>query len=632
MQKPKESIFTSKKFCISTFSVLTLLGATFLSYASFYTPLTVKAAYVPKIIGSNSISSNNINESSDRLSFFQPSPILVNKAAVAKPFPAQLVADNYTYIGPLDTEVYIGVPYQDFGSGVVSWTSINNIPINLVNNIQIIQVPNGYVTVQDVGVIYITFTPNSGFYGTTVFAYTAEDQTGQVGKGSNSITTKPAQPFGVDHYYTTPFNTDVIINPLTGAVGVNVSLTDFNGIVPIVGVPIQLQYGSLVKNLDSTYTFSPTPGFFGVERIDWIGEDSFQQSFDNAEYITVSQALPVASNDNYVTDKNTPINLYPLVGDTGLELLIKSINGVQLIEGVAQNGIIVPNGTVDKSALGLITFKPTNNFIGTTSFQYEMYDSGGGNVTVSALETITVLGSINDTKSTSINKFLTYNPLTNDSVATGSVISAINNIPVVPGDIVTLLTGSIKLNFDGMLTVTPSIDSISDIVFSYEVTTPSSFGLPIKTQADDTIIIVETKDDLNTTNIDTPITYSPLTNDRVPAGSRITAINDIPVVIGLPILIVNGEVVVNADGTITVTPTNGFRGILTFGYQVSTFDGFNIKATDTISIVGEENNIPSLIRTGGANNNSSYLVYQLLGFILAVFTLGFIVLPKNTGE
>jgi hypothetical protein len=318
MRNPKESIFTSKKFCISTFSVLTLLGATFLSYASFYTPLTVKAAYVPKIIDSNSISNNKKNESSDRLSFFQPSPIVANKAVVAKPFPAQLIADSYTYIGTLDTEVYIGPPYQDFGSGVVSWTSINNFPINLVNNIQIIPVLNGYVTVKDVGVIYITFTPNSGFYGTTIFAYTAEDQTGQVGAGSNTITTKPAQPFGVDHYYTTPFNTDVIINPLAGVVGVDVSLTDFNGIIPIVGVPIQLQYGSLVKNLDNTYTFSPTPGFFGVERIYWIGEDSFQQSFDNVEYITVSQALPVASNDNYVTDKNSPINLSPLSGDTGI--------------------------------------------------------------------------------------------------------------------------------------------------------------------------------------------------------------------------------------------------------------------------------------------------------------------------
>ena len=98
-------------------------------------------------------------------------------------------------------------------------------------------------------------------------------------------------------------------------------------------------------------------------------------------------------------------------------------------------------------------------------------------------------------------------------------------------------------------------------------------------------------DDRHATPLDTPITYNPLINDSVPSGSTITSINGVPVVIGTPITIkdangiVIGTVVVNADGTVTVTPAPGSTTTIVFPYEVTTPTGDVVKAIDTVTIL-----------------------------------------------
>jgi gliding motility-associated-like protein len=95
--------------------------------------------------------------------------------------------------------------------------------------------------------------------------------------------------------------------------------------------------------------------------------------------------------------------------------------------------------------------------------------------------------------------------------------------------------------------------------------------------------------DTNTTPEDTPVSGAVLTNDSDIDGNPLTVTTvtiagvSTPVVIGTPITITEGTIVINADGTYTFTPTTGFIGsVPTVTYTIS--DGNGGTATTTLNI------------------------------------------------
>ncbi|WP_170230904.1 Ig-like domain-containing protein, partial [Polaribacter glomeratus] len=111
---------------------------------------------------------------------------------------------------------------------------------------------------------------------------------------------------------------------------------------------------------------------------------------------------PIAVDDNYTTNANTPILLVPLTGDSdpdGNTLTITSINGTPLTPGTAQT-ILVDNGTVTITIAGLITFTPNSNYNGTITFLYTISDGNGGTATANQIIVVNSaansLGSIGD--------------------------------------------------------------------------------------------------------------------------------------------------------------------------------------------------------------------------------------------
>ena len=110
---------------------------------------------------------------------------------------------------------------------------------------------------------------------------------------------------------------------------------------------------------------------------------------------------PIAVDDIYNTQLNTPVVINPLGGDsTGTT--ITSINGVALTAGVTQI-IIVPNGTLTIDATGKITFTPTNGFTGTTAFPYVITDAYGQTTTAKQIIRIPSTGSVLTITSTIIS-------------------------------------------------------------------------------------------------------------------------------------------------------------------------------------------------------------------------------------
>ena len=102
---------------------------------------------------------------------------------------------------------------------------------------------------------------------------------------------------------------------------------------------------------------------------------------------------PVAVDDAYTVAEDGSVVLTPLttgIADSDLDgdtLSISNINGTDLTPGVAQS-IVVPNGVVNITDQGVISFTPDANFNGQVQFDYTITDGNGG--TDTATETITV--------------------------------------------------------------------------------------------------------------------------------------------------------------------------------------------------------------------------------------------------
>ncbi|MCK5855809.1 MAG: cadherin-like domain-containing protein, partial [Sulfurovaceae bacterium] len=111
---------------------------------------------------------------------------------------------------------------------------------------------------------------------------------------------------------------------------------------------------------------------------------------DYRDDVAKANALPVAVDDNLTMVSGNILTLLPLTGDsdadTADELTIKSINGVELTAGTAQE-ISVTNGVVNIDEDGVITFTPTAGYTGDVSFPYVIDD---GTTTATANVNVTV--------------------------------------------------------------------------------------------------------------------------------------------------------------------------------------------------------------------------------------------------
>ena len=89
---------------------------------------------------------------------------------------------------------------------------------------------------------------------------------------------------------------------------------------------------------------------------------------------------PVAVDNSFTVAEDGTSAALDLVGnDTDIDLdslSVQSINGTPLT-GLAQS-ITVPNGTVNVSAAGVITFSPAANYNGGISFDYCLLDGSRG--------------------------------------------------------------------------------------------------------------------------------------------------------------------------------------------------------------------------------------------------------------
>jgi uncharacterized repeat protein (TIGR01451 family) len=457
-------------------------------------------------------------------------------------------------------------------------TSINGTPVVIGTPIT---VPNGTVIVNNDGTV--TFTPNPGYTGSTSFPYEVTTPNGTIVKAIDTITIIGPDPIAVNDTKETPINTPITYSPLANdSVPAGSKITSINNTPVVVGQPITVPNGTVVVNADQTVTFTPAPGYTGTTSFPYEVTTPDNKVVKAIDTITIVGAV----DDSKTTPLNTPITYSPLVNDNvPAGSKITSINGTPVVVGTP---ITVPNGTVVVNSDQSVTFTPAPGYSGTVVFPYEVTTPSG--TVVKAIDTIVIppanLVLVDDNKTTPLNTPITYSPMANETVPTGSTITKINGITVVPGTPITVPNGTVVVNADQSVTFTPAPGYSGTVVFPYEVTTPAG----VKATAIDTIVIPPAAPvltpDVKETPVNTPVKICPLANDMVPAGSVISSVNGMSLTVGTPVQVPNGTVMLEADGCIKFTPAPGYTGVVTFPYEVTTPAGVKVASTVTVTIVG----------------------------------------------
>jgi uncharacterized repeat protein (TIGR01451 family)/gliding motility-associated-like protein len=363
---------------------------------------------------------------------------------------------------------------SDLDGDTLSITSIGGTI--LTGGVQTITVTNGTVNISATGVI--TFTPSANFNSATAISipYVISDGHGGTDTANQLITVTAVNdnPVAVNDVYTVAEDATVTLNPLaldSDLDGDTLSITSING-TTLTGTTqtIPVTNGKVNISAVGVITFTPSANFNSATAISipYVINDGHGGTDTANQLITVTAVNdnPVAVDDIYTVAEDATVTLNPLALDSDLDgdtLSITSINGTTLTGG-AQT-IPVTNGTVNISAVGVITFTPSANFNSATaiSIPYVISDGHGGTDTANQLITVTAVNdnpvAVDDLYTINEDTTVTLNPLALDSDLDGDTLS----ITSIGGTILTggaqtipVTNGTVNISAAGVITFTPS--------------------------------------------------------------------------------------------------------------------------------------------------------------------------------
>ncbi len=415
-----------------------------------------------------------------------------------------------------------------------------------------------------------TYTPTANYSGTDSFTYTVTDpSTATSNIATVSITVNAVNdppPVANNDSYTTNENT-----PLTGNVVNNDTDADGNTVTAVLaGGP---SHGTVTLNADGSFTYTPTANYSGTDSFTYTASDGQGGTATGTVNITinaVNNAPPVASNDSFTTNEDTP----PATGNV---LTNDTDADGDSLEAVLVSG--PDHGTLTLNADGSFTYTPPNaNYHGTDKFYYRADDG----TATSATKVVTItIEPVNDppvanNDSFTVNEDTTYN---------GNVLS---NDTDVDGDSVTVTVGSgpshgnLTLNANGTFTYTPSADYNGPDSFTYTAsddkggTATGTVTITVTPPVNDAPPVAN--NDTFSGDEDTQVTGNVLTNDTDPPDGKAT-IQSASVVTGPA----NGTLTFNPQtGAFTYTPNANYHGTDSFTYTIS--DGAVTSDTATVTI------------------------------------------------
>ncbi|MGI9542869.1 MAG: Ig-like domain-containing protein [Cyclobacteriaceae bacterium] len=424
----------------------------------------------------------------------------------------------------------------------------------------------------------ITYTPDPNYNGADSYTYTIVDNRGGTATATVNITVNPINddPIAEDDFEN--INEDepvivIVLNNDSDPDGDPLSISGFT----------QGANGTVTDNGDGTLTYTPNGQFSGSDNFTYTINDGNGGSDGATVSITIATVndAPLAVDDNDITDEDNPITTDVIANDSDPE------NDPLVISAVTQgsNGAVINNGD------GTASYIPKPDFFGTDTYTYTITDGNGE--TASATVTITV--NPNNDPPLAIGDFgnntdedtpIIINVLANDIDIDGTLDLSSIAIIVLPPN------GNIVDNGDGTITYIPDPAYNGTDSLTYTVNDNNGATSNIAT----VLIVIEDINDLPVavddavgTNEELTIAINVINNDTDTDG------NIDPTSVGIAAFPLNGQIVVNGDGTITYTPDPNFAGIDSLAYTVDDDDGGTSNVATVIITVNNLNDPPIAI-------------------------------------
>ena len=404
----------------------------------------------------------------------------------------------------------------------------------------------------------VTYTPDPGFNGVDTFTYAVSDGNGGTATATVRVTIAPVNdpPIAQDDSAATDEDTPVTIDVLA-----NDSDPD-DDLVAIESVT-QPPRGSVVKSA-STLTYTPDPGFNGVDTFTYVVSDGNGRTATAMVTVTVAPVNdpPMAQDDSAATDENAPVTIDVLANDSdpeGDSLLVLSVTQP-------------PHGSVVKSTSN-VTYTPNLGFNGVDTFTYAASDGNGGTATATVTVAVATVNdppiAQDDSAATDEDTPVTIDVLANDSDPDGDLVAIASVTQPPHGSVVksaSTLTYTPDPGFNGVDTFTYAVSDGNGGTATAMVTVTVA---PVN---DPPIA----KDDSTNTDEGIPVTIPVLANDSDPDGDAL--------VIESVTKPTNGATVPSGT-SIVYTPSPSFDGTDTFTYTVSDGNGGTAMATVSVTVV-----------------------------------------------
>ncbi len=427
----------------------------------------------------------------------------------------------------------------------------------------------------------LTFTPAANANGTATVVVQLHDNGGV---GLSGADTSPAQtfvisvaavndtPLAVGDSFTTPSSQTLTV-PASSGVLANDSDGDGDAITAqLVSEPI---HGTVTLNADGSFTYVPTPGYFGTDSFTYQATDGTLISTVATVSLNVERAntAPVATGESYSTNEDVVLNVVA-PGVLGND---SDADG----DALSATLVTAPvHGSVVLNANGSFVYTPSTNYSGTDTFTYTVTDgvatSNVATVSLTVVATNRAPVAVGDSYSTNEDTSLTVaapGVLNGDSDPDGDPLSA----AVVTGP----AHGSLLLNANGSFTYTPAANYNGSDSFTYKVndgqvdSSVATVALTINPVNDAPVAVADTR----AATEDTMLTVSSpgvLANDTDLEGSPLSAT--------LVRNALHGTVTLSADGSFTYVPVTNYNGVDSFTYSVSDGSLSSLPVTVTLNV------------------------------------------------
>ena len=281
--------------------------------------------------------------------------------------------------------------------------------------------------------------------------------------------------------------------------------------------------------------------------------------------------------------------------------------------------ILIGSAAAINAALATIGYAPRADYNGNDTLRISTNDGLAPPVVVDVPLTLAPVADIvADAVTTAEDTPVQIDVLANDTFeSAGRTISAIDGIGITAGGpAVAVANGSVTLDAAGQLLFTPTGNYNGTTSFAYTV---SSAGTT--ETATVSVNVIPGNDapvalnDAFATAEDTPVTFDVRGNDNDIDGDAlaVTQIDGVAIAVGGSVNVSGGSVTLNADGTLTFSPTLNDNGSPSFTYTVS--DG-TLTSTATVNgTVSPSNDAPVATADTGALNEGATLSVAASGVL-----------------